>query len=160
MSKQRTLKLGDRVRRINSDLVGTHIGAIGTVVDVSESADHPDVLWDCGPRTGSYASNLEPIQPVMITPTLEQIKAAAKTSPEARKALEELFPEIKEPEAFVFKDMTGLREAPSESILPFFIGTGYAPPGMRYKCLVVSDDYHMEESRYDGRQILTFSKKS
>lgn len=148
-------KIGDRVRRINHSTTFASIGELGTVMDVSSV---PEVRYDNGnsARINSQ-DNLELIQPAMTQPTLEQVRDAAKTSPEARKALEKLFPEIMEPEPFEFGASHSINTYMISPVL--YIGTSDTPPGLSDKCIIVHPDYRMEASEHRGRTILTFYKK-
>ena len=54
-------KLGDRVVRINTDLLGEEIpvGAVGVVLQLSPGFDYYVVRWECGKEVGSYPKNLQ-----------------------------------------------------------------------------------------------------
>jgi hypothetical protein len=90
-----------------------------------------------------------------ITP--EKIRQAANECPEAAKTLKTLFPEVFEDEFYDFVENEFVLGASAGK--PLFIGVGWAPDGMRGKCLIVGDGYKMDTVVYQGRTVLYFKKK-
>jgi hypothetical protein len=96
-----------------------------------------------------------------ITP--EKIRQAANECPEAAKTLKTLFPEVFEDEFYDFVENEFVlddRVYEDKYIAgkPLFIGMGWAPDGMRGKCLIVGDGYKMDTVVYQGRTVLYFKK--
>jgi hypothetical protein len=139
-------------------------GAVGTVlpfgdwyyttlgIRVGGEDSENDSVFGYSKRRQTYATVLESTPPQTLSITIDRVKEAMKTSPEAKAALESLFPEVKDPEPVEFgpgnfNDKTGRVVLTAAYIS--------APPGMERKCLGVDPEYRMEVSEYEGRQILS-----
>ena len=94
-----------------------------------------------------------------ITP--EKVRAAAEKCSTAAATLKVLFPEAFEEkdEPYEFTDDCKLSSWESQSIPPIYIGDEHAPPGLKYKCLIVSGSYEMRTQEHQGLTILTFHRK-
>jgi hypothetical protein len=160
-------KVGDRVRCLydyNGD--GPNKGWTGTVREI-EAFDAIIVTWDgYGVRNkfDDWADE-NVIEHIVEKPPIQSLKdrivKAATISPEAQKALSEVFPEWvvpPEPEYVEFKDGDQI------SSLHFtrgciFIGKTYAPEGLSTKCLMWhKSNYEAEIGEHEGYGYIAFKK--
>lgn len=98
----------------------------------------------------------KPVAPA-YTMTKEDVLAIASVSDKAKQMMAEKYPELFPAQPFCF----GERHMFSVDVTasPLLVGNGYAPYGLKKRCLVVRGEYRMETQEYKGRTILTFYKK-
>ena len=96
-----------------------------------------------------------------ITIKKERILKAADVSPEAKRTLKTLFPEVFKDNYFRFDEDTVIDSVGPDSINPLYIGLGCAKPGDAEKVLIVSDNFEVEViPQYYQKQIgLKFKRK-
>ena len=91
--------------------------------------------------------------------TAEKVREAASKCSTAAATLKVLFPEAFVPTPFHFGVNHQITTESTPSEKPLFIGNGYAPHGLEYKCLIVNRVYEMKVTEHYGWTVLTFTKK-
>jgi hypothetical protein len=92
----------------------------------------------------------------------KKVKEAAETSPEAKKALKKLFPEVFKPELFRFGSDEATRKFTIDTYIdngPLFIADALAPRGMDFQCLGVSKEWEMSTFQHRGYTMISFTEK-